>query len=846
MSQASPRAYLRNDLGAFAKATAALLGAAALLAAAAPADAQMTRAAAVGVFRTASSTFALDGNFDNVPDVAFAFGQASDIPLLGDLAGSGTRGPVLYRSGTWMFDVDRDGVPDKSIAFGLATDVPLMRDMDGDGKEDLVVFRGGQWLVNTRADGTTQYTFQFGGSRGDIPLLGDVNGDGQVDLITYNRGSWHVTLNRQNQVSASYTHGGSAGEIPLVFDYNGDGRDDLVTYNNGVWSVKSIAPAATASFTFGTASDKPLYFGLGAVANPRLDAARFLHQATFGPVEADITRVLQIGYAAFVDEQLNKPHTALPPMAWWPQNRPQNPAPPPPPAPPIVYPYCLYNQYGFGLPYNPSTPCNCNAVVGTAHQCQRDVYTNFVLQNELFKRAVSAPDQLRHRVAWALSQILVTSNLQDPIAYPMRDYQQMLLDNAFGKFEDILFFITVSPWMGNYLDMVRNDGSVAAQQRGVVPNENYARELLQLYSIGLWELADDGTVLTDAQGAPIPTYVQDDVVHLARALTGWAYPPLPGQTPAFNRGINYIGPMVAIEGPLNGTGTTNYHDATTKSVMGFNQPAGTRALEDVFWAVWLTANHPNIGVYMGRQLIQQLVTSNPSPAYVNRITNVWNNNGAGVRGDLRAVVRAILLDPEAHAPRNPVVSSFGKLKEPVLLIANLLRALGATTDGVYLRAPATAMGQNVFNAPTVFNYYQQDYLVPGTTMSGPPFQIFDATSYFARTNFVYNLIYSTTCDTGAGAPSICGPNPDVTVFNSTGTKINWGPMKGQAIDPANLVDFVSNLLLNTKLPPAQRVKVMNAIASVPLGTPYTHLQLVDRLRMAFYLVAISPQYQVEF
>ncbi|MGZ8254211.1 MAG: DUF1800 family protein, partial [Burkholderiaceae bacterium] len=460
MLQASSRARSRTDLNSFVKASAVLLGAAMLLAAATPADAQMSRVAAIGVYRPASNTFALDGNFDNVADVAFAFGQANDIPLLGDIGGSGSRGPVLYRAGTWVFDLDRDGTPDKTVVWGSASDVPLMADMDGDGKDDLVLFRGGQWLVNTKADATVQYIYQFGGSRGDIPVLGDVNGDGAVDLMIYNRGSWYVSVNRLNDVHLSYSHGAGGAEIPLVFDVNGDGKDDLVTYTAGVWSVKSISPAITGTFTFGAAGDRPLYFGQGAVPNPRLDAARFLHQATFGPVGADILRVQQIGYAAFVDEQLTKPHTDLPYMAWWPQNRPQPPQG-------TTWPFCQYGLYAFGVPYSSATPCNCSGQAGTVNQCQRDVYSNFRIQNELFKRALAAPDQLRHRVAWALSQILVTSSLQDPIAYPMRNYQQLLFSSAFGRFEDLLYTITLSPWMGNYLDMVRNDGSVAAQQRGV-------------------------------------------------------------------------------------------------------------------------------------------------------------------------------------------------------------------------------------------------------------------------------------------------------------------------------------------------------------------------------------------
>jgi hypothetical protein len=436
--------------------------------------------------------------------------------------------------------------------------------------------------------------------------------------------------------------------------------------------------------------------------------------------------------------------------------------------------------------------------------------------------------------------------MQDPIAYPMRDYQQILLSSAFGKFEDLLYAITLTPWMGNYLDMVRNNGSAAAVAAGIVPNENYARELLQLFSIGLWELRPDGTLLLDASLNPIPTYDQDDIVQLSRALTGWAYPALPGQTQTFGSGINYIGIMKPIEGALTGTGTTNYHDPGAKSVMGYNQIAGTRAEPDVRWAVQIAANHPNTGVYIGRQLIQQLVTSNPSPAYVNRITAAWNNNGQGVRGDLGWVVRAILLDSEARAPRNPVMSSFGKLKEPVLLATNLLRAMGGTTDGVGLRAPVTAMGQNVYNAPTVFNYYQQDFMIPGTDLAGPPFQIFDATSYFARTNFVYNLIYSTACDTGTGfSPRTCGPNPDVTVYGSTGTKIDYQALKTFSFDPPTLVDLTAMTLLNTKLPKGLRTQIINAVAAVPVSSPATNIQLLDRARVAVYLIAISPKYQVE-
>jgi uncharacterized protein (DUF1800 family) len=717
-----------------------------------------------------------------------------------------------------------------------------MADMDGDGKDDLVVWRpGGTWLVNTTFDGTTQSTYRFGGSRGDVPLLGDVNGDGNVDLIVYNRGTWYVSTNRGGAVQLTIAHSIASGEKPIVLDYNGDGADDFVVVTGNAWHVKTLAGQTTSRpLPYGGSGEAPIYFGRGAVANPRLDAARLLLQGTFGPTEQEIARVQSMGATAWVDEQLNMAHTPLPPMGWWPQSAPRPPQG-------TVWPVCTYAQYASGAAYNAATPCDCVGQAGTFHQCARDVYSNARLQNEFFMRAASAPDQLRHRVAWALSQILVTSNMQDPIAYPMRDYQQLLLDYAFGSFEAIVTSVALSPWMGNYLDMVRNDGSPAARARGVVPNENFARELLQLFTIGLWELKQDGTLLTDASGRPIATYEQDDIVELSRALTGWAYPPLPGQTPAFNRPINYVGYMVPIEGPLNGTGSTNYHDTGAKSWLGWSQPANQRANADVGAALSIALNHPNTAVYIGRQLIQQLVTSNPSPAYVKRVVDVWNNDGAGNRGNLKAVVRAIMLDPEARAPRNPVVSTFGKLKEPALYVTNLLRALNGTTDGVYLRSPVSNMGQNIYNSPTVFNYYQQDYVVPGTELAGPPFQIFDATSYFARTNFAYALIYHSTCDTGlATSPSTCGPNPDVTYAFATGTKINWQAFKPLAVDPAALVDAVSLRLLHEKLPKSQRTKAINAVAAVTLSTTPTQLQLLDRVRMAAYLIATSPKFQVEF
>jgi hypothetical protein len=250
---------------------------------------------------------------------------------------------------------------------------------------------------------------------------------------------------------------------------------------------------------------------------------------------------------------------------------------------------------------------------------------------------------------------------------------------------------------------------------------------------------------------------------------------------------------------------------------------------------------------MSKQLIQQLVTSNPTPDYVRRVVNVWNNNGAGIRGDLKAVVRAILLDPEARAPRNPVRSKFGKLKEPVLYATSLLRQLGATSDGVALRTPLSNMAQNIFNSPTVFNYYNAEYVVPGTSLYGPAFEIFDATLYFQRVNWAYGLLYSSTCDTGGpGSPALCGPGPDATVSGSIGTKIDWTMVKAYVSDPAQMVTYVDNRLLHGTMSKAMRTSIIKAISAIPLSSPPTQQQALDRARMAVYLTAISPKFQVEF
>jgi hypothetical protein len=211
------------------------------------------------------------------------------------------------------------------------------------------------------------------------------------------------------------------------------------------------------------------------------------------------------------------------------------------------------------------------------------------------------------------------------------------------------------------------------------------------------------------------------------------------------------------------------------------------------------------------------------------------------------VIKAVLLDPEALTPRNPVTSTFGKLKEPVLLVTNLLRAMNATSDGVYPLLQTPNMDENVYTSPTVFNYYPADYVIPGTNnLLGPQFGIFNATTYFPRANFMYNLSLGAACP--GGTPNVCGPNADNTVLGSTGTKVDYGILAA-APDTTTLIQLVNNMLLFGTMPPGMKLAIKNAIDIPALGGPagpYTATQLRDRARTAVYLVTVSPKYQLEF
>jgi uncharacterized protein (DUF1800 family) len=399
-------------------------------------------------------------------------------------------------------------------------------------------------------------------------------------------------------------------------------------------------------------------------------------------------------------------------------------------------------------------------------------------------------------------------------------YLNMLQNDAFANYRQILSDLTLNPAMGHYLDMVNNDAP--APGSSTAPNENYAREVLQLFSIGVNRLNSDGTVVVDGAGNPVPTYVQDTIEDFAHVFTGWTYAPLAGAPLAKHDPANFLAPMVLYRTPA---GVDANHDKGLKLLLDYpgsvssTVPAGQDGNTELGQALDNIFDHPNVGPFIGKQLIQNLVTSNPSPAYVSRVAAAFANNGGGTRGDMKAVVRAILLDPEARGSVE-TDPTYGHLREPILFVTGLLRAFNAKSDGE-LAGQVNAMGQNLFYSPTVFSYYPHDYLIPGTTLQGPEFGIQSSSSAEARLNFV-NALTSTGFKTADG-----------------GTTIDLSPLRQHAASPPQLVSKLNDLLLHGTMSPEMQTAVTDAVAAVPP----TNAPL--RVQTAVYLVASSSQYQVQ-
>lgn len=484
-------------------------------------------------------------------------------------------------------------------------------------------------------------------------------------------------------------------------------------------------------------------------------AARLLDQAAWGPTPTDIVTVQTMGVNGWLD---------------W--------------------------QFGLNTSDLPDQP-----ILDSLGNINRNLTP---VQTAFFENTVTGQDQLRQRVAFALSEIwVVTANY----AYAYPSYWRIFRDNAFGNYRDIIKAVTLNPSMGLYLNMANNNKGNPA--RGTSANENYGRELMQLFTLGLTQLHADGTPVLDANQQPVPTYDQAIVTNVARILTGWTYPTAPGATARTNNPLYLIGEMFAVE---------NNHDTGAKQIFGnIKIPAGQTAEQDLKSLLDALMAQDTMAPFVSKQLIEHLVTSNPSPDYIARVSNVFLDNGSGVRGDLKAVITAILTDSEARAYDSPAneTASFGHLREPVLLIANLMRGLGATlSPGNNVNAYANQQGQNLFFPPTVFSYFSPSYRTEKGLL-GPEFQIYSTQTAKYRADMVNTLLYGTL---------------------DKAVKFDFTPFVALAGDTAAMLDYINYVFLHQTMSNDLQTAANQAAraATTPLA----------RAQAALYVVLTSSEYQV--
>ncbi len=432
------------------------------------------------------------------------------------------------------------------------------------------------------------------------------------------------------------------------------------------------------------------------------------------------------------------------------------------------------------------------------------------VQNQFFVNAMNGQDQLRQRVSFALSEIIVVSgvgpNVKSPAGFSL--WMNMLQNDAFGNFFNLIDDVTLSPTMGSYLNMANNNGCSTRCR----PNENYARELLQLFTIGLYQLNQDGTPILDQKGDLIPTYDQDTIDGFGQLFTGWTYPPQPGKTAHFFDGAYYSGPMLSFQ--------KHYSKSSKELLNGMTIPPSGNILADLNSGLQNVFTHPNVAPFICQQLIEKLVTSNPNPAYVSRCSQVFNDDGTGVRGNLQAVISEILLDSEARRGDDPsqVQPSDGHLREPLLHMMTALRAVNATTNGVNLSNYGSGMLQAPFLSPSVFNFYPPDFQVQGTGLLGPEFDILNANTTFARVNFINDLIYGSV---------------------GSGTTIDISPYVNVAGSVTDLLNLVNTNLMHGQMPSDMYSTLSSTLSSGAFTTPTTAAQA------ALYLVLTSSQFQME-
>lgn len=484
-------------------------------------------------------------------------------------------------------------------------------------------------------------------------------------------------------------------------------------------------------------------------------AARFLEQATWGPTPASIAALEQLGISNWFKVQFEAKMSELPDQ--------------------------------------PILASNGNSNTNLAP-----------VQAAFFQNAVNGPDQLRQRVAFILSQIWVVSQISVHPAYAFPPYWRIFRNHAFGNYRDIIKAVTLSPAMGTYLNMANNNKGNTA--KGTAANENYARELMQLFTLGLTELNPDGSPVLDENKNPVPTYNQAVVTSMAKVVTGWTYPLTPGATEKTNNPAYYFGQLFPVE---------TEHDTTAKAI--FNNitiPAGQSAEQDLESLLDALMAQPTMAPFVSEQLIQHMVTSNPSPGYIERVAQVFSST----HGDMKSVIAAILTDTEARAGDSsgaPVNANFGHLREPILFLANMARGLNGTVGASNsLSNYANELGENLFNAPSVFSYFSPQNRIEGGLL-GPEFQIYSTQTASYRADVVNTALYGSL---------------------DKSTTFDLSPFAAKAGTASGLVDYIGDVFLHSGMSSSLIQAATNAANAQTTATA--------KAQAALYVVLTSNEYQV--
>lgn len=574
--------------------------------------------------------------------------------------------------------------------------------------------------------------------------------------------------------------------------------------------------ANTGSAAAGTGSasaDSPSMVGVSTSAYAYTapasdeDAARFLLQAQFSASDADIAAVRSKGYAPWLADQITAPASQTG-FDW-------------------------LNSRGYA------------AIDNTTAYYDNSYPGDYMLWNQL----MTSPDVARKRVTLALSEFFVVS--LSGISFNWRSYGiaawwDLLAANAFGNYRTLIEGVTLNAAMGFYLNTKGNMKENAATGRA--PDENYGREVMQLCAIGLYQLNLDGTEKRDASGNKIETYTQSDVSNIARVFTGWDLDQTQNVNtlePVRNRTISNT---AFARLPMRLTAAN--HSTLASNFLGATVPAGTDGVAALKIALDTLFNHPNVGPFLGRQMIQRLVTSHPSPAYVARVASVFNSNSSGVRGDLAAMFAAILLDDEARGPAGLTRTDFGKLREPMMRLAQWGRTFGVTSSkGSWkigdLSNPATQLSQSPLRSPSVFNFFRPGYVPPSTALSAsqtpaPEFQLVNESSVGGYLNYMQGVARN---GIWVNAPDL--PNITSNATNGYDVTAAYTAELALALDATALVKRLNLLLCAGQLSAANQALIVNALNATALTAASTDSARRDRVAAGVLLVMASSDYLIQ-